>query len=192
VYWALTICEWLCTWPWLLRPECHAVCYVCVLHSLSDSIVSVQYSTALLCECKAILSNDLIVPGRLIDWSQTMLLKVKSSYRSTGIQIREWFLHYSLQWDHIVWTIIPWIGEHYSDNNHYTRLRSHGNNVCDVIIAHVISADAQIYRRGNSKVILGPAGRALRAWPAGKNSSKYDVIHLSEFFHKDHSTTTYM
>ena len=78
------------------------------------------FFTALLCECKAILSNDLIVPGRLIDWSQTMLLKVKSSYRSTGIQIREWFLHYSLQWDHIVWTIIPWIGEHYSDNNHYT------------------------------------------------------------------------
>jgi len=111
VYGALTIREWLCTWPRLLRPECHAVCYVCVLHSLSDSIVSVQYSTALLCECKAILSNDLIVPGRLIDWSQTMLLKVKSSYRSTGIQIREWFLHYSLQWDHIVWTIIPWIGE---------------------------------------------------------------------------------
>jgi len=36
----------------------------------------------------------------------------------------------------------------------------HGNNVRDEIIAHVISADAQIYRCGNSKVILGPAGRA--------------------------------
>ena len=39
-------------------------------------------------------------------------------------------------------------------------VRSHGNNVCDIIIAHVISADAQINiytnRRGNCKVILGP------------------------------------
>jgi len=38
---------------------------------------------------------------------------------------------------------------------------------------HVISADAHteiyIYRCGNCKVILGPAGRTLRAWPAGKN-----------------------
>jgi len=25
-----------------------------------------------------------------------------------------------------------------------TKVRSHGNNVCDVIIAHVISADAQL------------------------------------------------
>jgi len=53
-----------------------------------------------------------------------------------------------------------------------TKVRSHGNNVRDVIIAHVISADAQIYRRGNSKVILGPAGRALRARPAGKKQKK--------------------
>ena len=40
----------------------------------------------------------------------------------------------------------------------------HGNNVRDVIIAHVISVDAHtyihIYRRRNCKVILGPAGRA--------------------------------
>jgi len=44
--------------------------------------------------------------------------------------------------------------------------------VHDVIIAHVISADAQIHiytnRRGKRKVILGPAGRVLRAWLAGK------------------------
>ena len=55
-----------------------------------------------------------------------------------------------------------------------TEVRSHGNNVRDVIIVHVISADAQIYRRGNGKVILGPAGHALRAWPAGK---KYKHMH---------------
>ena len=35
-------------------------------------------------------------------------------------------------------------------------------------VTHVISADAQIYRRGNSKVILGAAGRARSARPAGK------------------------
>ena len=50
-----------------------------------------------------------------------------------------------------------------------TKVRSHGNNVRDVIIAHVISADAHTNRRGNSKVILGPAGRALCTRPAGKN-----------------------
>jgi len=42
-----------------------------------------------------------------------------------------------------------------------TKVRSHGNNVRDVIIAHMISADPQIYRRGNGKVILGPAGCVL-------------------------------
>jgi len=60
---------------------------------------------------------------------------------------------------------------------------SHGNNVRDVIIAHVISADAHIYiyiyiyiyRRGNSKVILGPAGRALCARLAGKNATNQAV-----------------
>jgi len=55
-----------------------------------------------------------------------------------------------------------------------TKVRSPGNNVRDVIIAHVISAGAHtyhihIYRRGNGKVILGPAGRARSARPAGKN-----------------------
>jgi len=48
-----------------------------------------------------------------------------------------------------------------------TIVRSHGNYVCDVIIAHMISADAHtyiyIYRRGNRKVILGPAGHARSA-----------------------------
>jgi len=50
-----------------------------------------------------------------------------------------------------------------------TQAKSHGNNVRDVIITHVISADAQINRRGKCKAILGPAGCALRAWLAGKN-----------------------
>jgi len=36
----------------------------------------------------------------------------------------------------------------------------------------VISADAHIYRRGNSKVILGPAGRARSARPAGKKVTR--------------------
>jgi len=52
-------------------------------------------------------------------------------------------------------------------------VRSHGNNVHDVIIAHVISVDAQIdvytNRRINREVILGPASRVLHAWPAGNN-----------------------
>jgi len=48
-------------------------------------------------------------------------------------------------------------------------------NVHDVIIVHVISADRRtyiLYRRGNRKVILGPAGRGFRARPAGKQSNK--------------------
>ena len=51
-----------------------------------------------------------------------------------------------------------------------TKVRSHGNNVRDIIIAHVISADAQIYRHRNGKVILGPAGRARSMRLAGKSS----------------------
>jgi len=39
-----------------------------------------------------------------------------------------------------------------------TEVKSHSNNVCDVIIAHMISGDAQTNRRGESKAILGPAG----------------------------------
>jgi len=50
-----------------------------------------------------------------------------------------------------------------------TQVRSHGNNVRDVIIAHVISADAQRYRCRKHKVILGPAGRTQSVQPAGKN-----------------------
>jgi len=56
-----------------------------------------------------------------------------------------------------------------------TKKKSHGNNVCDVIIAYVISTDAHthtyiyIYRRGNHKVILEPAGRTLHVWPASNN-----------------------
>jgi len=53
----------------------------------------------------------------------------------------------------------------------------HGNNVCDIIIAHVTSADAHTNRCENSKVILGPAGHALRARPAGKKNDLYvDLI----------------
>ena len=40
----------------------------------------------------------------------------------------------------------------------------------DVIIAHMISVDAQRYRHGKHKVILGPAGRIQSAQPAGKNA----------------------
>jgi len=48
----------------------------------------------------------------------------------------------------------------------------------------VVSADAHIYiytnRCGNCKVILGPAGHALRSWPAGKKNprSYYYVLVL--------------
>jgi len=41
----------------------------------------------------------------------------------------------------------------------------HGNNVCDVIIAIVISGDIQTWKR---KVILGPTGRRF----TGKNMEK--------------------
>jgi len=49
----------------------------------------------------------------------------------------------------------------------------------------VISADAHtyvhiyIYRRGNRKVILGPAGRALRTRPAGKNHTLHVLLWLT-------------
>jgi len=51
-----------------------------------------------------------------------------------------------------------------------TKIRSHGNNVLDAIIAHMISAYAHIYiyRCGNRKVILGPAGHTQSARQAGK------------------------
>jgi len=49
-----------------------------------------------------------------------------------------------------------------------TKVRSHGNNVCDVNIEHIISADAQRYRCGKRKVILGPAGHVQSARLAGK------------------------
>jgi len=39
-------------------------------------------------------------------------------------------------------------------------------------LSHVISADAHIYRHGNSKVILGPASRTRSAQPAGKKNEK--------------------
>ena len=52
------------------------------------------------------------------------------------------------------------------------QVKSHGNKVFDVIIEHVISADAQATNRhGEIKAILGPAGHALHAWPAGKNGT---------------------
>ena len=57
-----------------------------------------------------------------------------------------------------------------------TKVRLHGNNVHDVTIVHVISADAQINRHGNGKVILGPAGRALLVRPAGKNKKWRKVL----------------
>ena len=54
--------------------------------------------------------------------------------------------------------------------------RSHDNNVRDIIIAHMISADAQIYihtnRRRKRKVILGPAGHTQSAQLAGKSINK--------------------
>ena len=37
----------------------------------------------------------------------------------------------------------------------------HGNNICDVIIAHMIRGDAQINRCGKHKANLGPTVRML-------------------------------
>ena len=57
-------------------------------------------------------------------------------------------------------------------------------NVCDVIIAHMISADTQLqihtYNRcGKRKVILGPAGRTLHMQLAGKNRLRsYTILCL--------------
>jgi len=47
-----------------------------------------------------------------------------------------------------------------------------------VIIEHVISADAYIYRRGKVKVILGPAGCSFRCWSAGKNVKPADTASV--------------
>jgi len=55
---------------------------------------------------------------------------------------------------------------------------SHGNNVRDVIIAHVISGDAQSHKQTRkSKAILGPAGHTQSAQPAHKNG--WPKIHSS-------------
>jgi len=66
------------------------------------------------------------------------------------------------------------------------------NNVRDVIIAHVISADAQIYiyicRRGKRKIILGPAGCMLRAWSAGKSRDIKQPLHLHHLRNLHHTT----
>ena len=64
-------------------------------------------------------------------------------------------------------------------------VRSHGNNVRDVIIAHVISADAHIYRRRNRKVILGPAGRV---WST-RRLVKSNVI-MADFCHSHWVTSS--
>ena len=50
-------------------------------------------------------------------------------------------------------------------------MRSHGDNVFDIIIVHVISGDAQgEYRCRKRKVILGSDGHMLRVQLAGKKS----------------------
>jgi len=55
------------------------------------------------------------------------------------------------------------------------KIRSHGNNVHDIIIVHVISADAQINRCGKCKVTLGPAGRVWSVWLVSKNVLKMET-----------------
>jgi len=47
-------------------------------------------------------------------------------------------------------------------------VKSHGNNVHDIIIVHMKSGDAQTKRREECKAILGPAGCVLSMQPAGK------------------------
>jgi len=59
--------------------------------------------------------------------------------------------------------------------NCQSRLKQLGNNVCDVIIAHVISADVQIYIPTDTetrKVNLRPANHAQSARQAGKKMVK--------------------
>jgi len=46
----------------------------------------------------------------------------------------------------------------------------------DVIIAHMISGDAQTNRRGKHKAILGPVGCMLHMRPAGNEGSVW-VMH---------------
>ena len=55
-----------------------------------------------------------------------------------------------------------------------TEVKSHGNNVCDVIIAHVISANKQTNKqKWKCKAILGPVN------PAGKNILQGSVYAIS-------------
>ena len=48
-----------------------------------------------------------------------------------------------------------------------TKVMSHGSNIRDLIIAHVISANAQISKQLTWRT-LGRAGHAQSMWPAGK------------------------
>ena len=50
-----------------------------------------------------------------------------------------------------------------SKSTELTEVKSHGNNVCDIIIAHVKSGDRWIDRHGKRKSILGPAGNLKKA-----------------------------
>jgi len=48
-----------------------------------------------------------------------------------------------------------------------TKVKSHGNNVHDVFIAHVISGDAESHKHTDME-IQKPTGRELRTWLVGK------------------------
>jgi len=48
------------------------------------------------------------------------------------------------------------------------KVKSHSNNVHDIIIAHVISVDTQTNRCRKCKAILGPAGCVLCTQLAGR------------------------
>ena len=73
---------------------------------------------------------------------------------------------------------VSWTGNcarlyHISQYLKSTKAKSHGNNVRDIIVVHMMSADThtQTNRHGKCKAILGPAGHPLHTWPAGKNTS---------------------
>jgi len=50
-----------------------------------------------------------------------------------------------------------------------TKVKSHGNNVHDIMIAYVVSGGAQTNRSGKHKATLGPVRHVLHTYSTGNN-----------------------
>ena len=56
---------------------------------------------------------------------------------------------------------------------------------------HVIIGDTQIYIHGKRKVILGPAGRELHTWPAGKNWKGVGILYVFQLLKQLRKSSLY-